>query len=50
MAALFVHLRQNVEEKRLHVKVEGLVIQKEFGHQTEVLAVDLVVTAIHFKH
>ena len=50
MAALLVHLCQNVEQKWLHVEVEGLVVQEQFGRQTEVLAVDLVVTAIHFKH
>ena len=49
VAALFVHLCQNVEEKWLHIKVECLVVRKEFGQQTEILAVDLVVTAVHLK-
>ena len=50
VATLFVHLCQNVEEKWLHIKVECLVVQKEFGQQTEILAEDLVVTAVHLKH
>ena len=50
VAALFVHLCQNVEEKWLHIKVQCLVVQKEFGQQTEILAADLVVTAVHLKH
>lgn len=50
MAAILVHLCQDVEQKRLNVEVECLVVQEELGHQAEVLAVDLVVTAIHLKH
>ena len=50
MAALLVHLSQDVEEEWLHIKVECLVVQEELGHEAEVLAVDLVVTAIHLKH
>ena len=42
MAALLVNLSQYVEEKWLHIKVESLVVQEEFGHETEVLAVDLM--------
>ena len=49
MTTLLVHLRQDVEEEWLHVEVEGLVVQEELGHEAEVLAVDLVITAIHLK-
>ena len=31
VAALSVVLRENVEEKRFHVVVKGLVVQEEFG-------------------
>ena len=40
---------QHVEEERLHVVVERLVIEKEFGQQTQVLAVDFVDVAVHLK-
>ena len=41
---------QNVKEERLHVVVERLVVQKQFGEQTQVLAVDFVHVAVHFEH
>ena len=50
MAALLVHLSQNVEEERFHIEIECLVVQEEFGHEAEILAVDLVVTSVHLKH
>lgn len=50
VTAFLIHLSQDVEEERLYIEVECLVIQEEFGHQTQVLAVDLMVSAIHFKH
>ena len=50
MTALLVHLRQDVEEEGLHVEVERLVVQEELGHEAEILAEDLVVTAVDLKH
>ena len=50
VASLLVHLSQYVEQEWFDVKVECLVVQKEFGHETEVLAVDLMITTIHLKH
>ena len=41
MAAVAVHLAQHVEHEGLHVKVQRLVVQEQFGQQTQVLAVDL---------
>lgn len=41
MRPLLVDLGQDVEDEGLHVKVQGLVVQEEFGQQTQVLAVDL---------
>lgn len=40
---------QNIEEERLHVVVKRLVIEKELGQQAEVLTIDLIDVAIHFK-
>lgn len=38
MTALLVVPRQYVEKERLHIVIQGLVIQEEFGQQAEVLA------------
>lgn len=38
---LLVDLGQDVEDEGLHVKVQGLVVQEQFGQQTQVLTVDL---------
>lgn len=50
MTALFIILRESVEQEGLHVIVEGLVVEEEFGQQTEVLAVDLAHVAVHLEH
>ena len=50
VAALGVVLGQDVEEERLHVVVERLVIEEEFDEETEVLTVDLVGVAVHLEH
>ena len=42
-------LRQNVEQKRLHVVVERLVIEEELGEEAEVLTVDLVVLSVDLE-
>ena len=49
MGPLAVPLSQHVEEERLHIKVEGLVLQEELGHEAEVLAVHLVLLPIHLE-
>lgn len=33
--------RHDVEEKRLNIVIESLVIQEEFGQQTQVLTINL---------
>lgn len=38
MTALLVVPGQYVEEEWLHIVIQGLVIQEEFGQQAEVLA------------
>lgn len=50
VAALLVILGEDVEQKGLHIVVEGFVVQEQLGQQTEVLAVDLVGVAIHLEH
>ena len=40
---------QNIEEERLYIVVKRLVIKKELGQQAEVLTIDLIDIAIHFK-
>lgn len=36
-----IDLREDVEEERLHVEIQRLVIEEEFCQETEVLAVQL---------
>merc|ERR1719450_1306538 len=50
MTSLAIVLCQDVEQERLHVIVERLVIQEQFDQKTEVLTVDLVGVTIHLKH
>lgn len=40
----------DVKEEWLHVIVQRLVIEKQFGEETKILAVYLVLLAIHFEH
>ena len=49
VAALGVALCHDVEEKRLYVEVERLVVEKELGHKAETLAVDLVQFPVHLE-
>ena len=44
-----VHLTEYVEDERLHIKVEGLVVEEQFGEKAEVLAIQLVVLPIHLE-
>jgi hypothetical protein len=50
VATPIVALSHDVEEEGFDVIVEGLVVQEELGHQAEVLAVDLVLLAVHLWH
>lgn len=38
MTAFLIILRKYVEEERLHIIIQGLVIQEKLGQQAEVLA------------
>ncbi len=50
MTPVFVVLGENVEEERLDVVVQRLVVEEELGEQTQVLTVDLVRVAVHLEH
>lgn len=41
MASCVITLRQNVEQKRFHIVIEGFMVQKKFSQQTEVLTIGL---------
>ena len=41
VAAVSVNLGENVEEERLDIEVQSLVIKEELGQQTQVLTVYL---------
>ena len=48
MSARLVHFAQNVEKERFHVKVQSLVVEKEFGNQAQILSVDFVLFSVGF--
>ena len=50
MCATLIALAQDVEEEEVDVVVQGLVVQEELGQVTQVLAVHLLLLAIHLKH
>ena len=50
VAATRVKLCHDVEEEWLHSKVEGLVLQKEFCHEAQALAVHFVFLSVHLEH
>ena len=45
-----VHLAENVENERLNVEVEGLVVKEQLGQEAQVLAIQLVVLPIHLRN
>lgn len=49
MITLPVVLGKHVEQKRLHVVVQCLVVQKQLRQQTQILTVDLVCVTVHLK-
>ena len=50
MATVLVAYGHNVKEEGLHIVVQSLVVQEELGNETQILAIDLLLLAIHFKH
>lgn len=50
MTALGVGEGHHVEQERLHVVVQGLVVEEELSEEAELLAVLLVSSAVHLPH
>ena len=50
MAAFRIGHRHDVKEERFHVVVERLRVQEALGQQAEVLAVRLLLLAVHLPH
>lgn len=49
MATFAVVDRQDVEEKGFDIVIKRFVIEKEFGQQAEILAINLVDVAVHLE-
>ena len=49
MATPRVALGHNVEEERLNVVIQGLVVQEQLGQQAQVLAVDFLLLAVDLE-
>lgn len=49
VGALLVDLAQDVEEERVDVEVERFVVEKELGHEAQVLTIELVLVAVHLE-
>lgn len=49
VATFAVVLGKNVEQERLHVVIQGLVVQKKLGQQTQVLTVDCAYVPVHLR-
>ena len=49
MTTLVVALTHDIEEEGVGVVVQGLVVQKQLGQQTEVLGVILILPSVNFK-
>ena len=50
MTTLTVILGEDIEQERLHVIVERLVVEEQLDEQAEVLTVDLVGVPVHLEH
>lgn len=47
VAPCVVCLGHHVEEKRLHVVIQGFMVQEELGEETQVLAVNLLIQHVN---
>jgi hypothetical protein len=36
-----VNFGQNIEQERFNIKIQSLVVKKQFGHQTQILTIKL---------
>lgn len=50
MASFAIVARQHIEQEWLHVVVQSFVVEKQFGQQAQILAIQFVHVAIHFEH
>lgn len=50
ISPLSIPLTQDIEEEGVNIIVERLVVQEQLGQEAQVLAVDLVLAAVHLKH
>lgn len=50
MSSVLINLAENVKEKWVYIEIERFVIQKQFGKQAQVLAVNLVFSSIDLPH
>jgi hypothetical protein len=50
VAPTLIILREHIEQKRLNVKVQRLMVQEQLGDQTQILAVDFARVAINLEH
>lgn len=49
MVAFAVASRQHVEQERLDIVIQSLVVEEQLRQQTQVLAVDFVCVAVHLE-
>merc|ERR1719220_830950 len=47
---VFVDLTQDVEDEGLHIEIQSLVIQEQFGQQAEVLTVELAFLPVNLEY
>ena len=50
MTSSLVRFRHDVKEKRFNVKIQGFVVEKEFGQEAEILTVHFVFLSVDFEN
>jgi hypothetical protein len=50
MATMLIVDSQNVEQKRLNIEIQGFVVNKKFGNQTQISAINTRRVSIYFKN
>ena len=50
MQTKLVVLRHDIEQKRVRVIIQSLVIKKQLGYQTQILGIVLVFATVNFKN
>lgn len=49
MGTHLINFAEDIEKERLDVKIEGFMVQEEFGYQAEILGIDFMFLSICFK-